>query len=180
VFTAPVDERRNVMAGGAIAPISAYPLDAAKVFPNIHVTASNAQHVEGCGVMASLDAEATWQLVFELPPADPSGTLKLVLASIADVAATQSAYLRVLWIARANGESMDLAEASLNDEHSGGDLEIEHTTAEDDDFIITKVTLDADTITYGTDHFLLVNVVLKNTSWDLAVVWTFLPYLIWE
>lgn len=168
------------MAGGPIAPIAAYPLDAGKVFPNIHTTASNPQHIEGCGVMASLSGEATWQLVFELPPADPSGTLKLVLASIADVAATQSAYLRVLWIARAAAETFALAEASLNDEHSGGDLEIEHTTADDDEMVITKVTLDADTIAYGTDQFLLMNIVLKNTSWDIAVVWTFLPYLIWE
>lgn len=168
------------MAGGPIAPISAYPLDAGKVFPNVHVTASNSQHIEGCGVMASLDAEATWQFVFELPPANPSGTLKLALASIADVSATQSAYLRVLWIARAAAETFALAEGSLNDEHGGGDLEIEHTTADDDEMVINEVTLDEDTITYGTDHFLLVNVVLKNTSWDLAVVWTFQPYLIWE
>ena len=165
------------MAGGPIAPVAAYPLDAGKVFPNIHTTATNAQHVEGCGVMASLDAEATWQFVFPLPPSDPSGTLKLVLASIADVAATQSAYLNVLWIARAAAETFALAEGSLNDE---GATEIEHTTADDDEMVVTKVTLDADTITYGTDQFLLVNVVLKNASWDLAVVWTFLPSLIWE
>jgi len=168
------------MGSGVISPISAFPLDAGKVFPRIYETGSNNQYIEGLGVMASLDAEATWQLLFALPASNPGGTLKLVIASIADVAATQSAYLRVLWIARAMAETMALAEASLNDEHSGGDLEIEHTTGEDDEFIITKVTLDADTITYGTDVFILMNIVLKNTSWDLAVPWTFIPYLVWE
>jgi hypothetical protein len=158
----------------------AYPLDAGKVFPDIYQTGSNGQHFEGLGVMASLDAEATWQLIYPLPPAEPVGTLKLEILSIADVAATQSAFLRALWKALAAGETLALAEASLNDEHSGGDLEIEHTTADDDELISTKVELDADTVVYGTDKIILMNIVLKHTSWDIAVAWTFLPQLIWE
>lgn len=168
------------MAGGPLKPESVFYLDATKVYPHVYETASNGQRWSCHGVMASLDAEATVQLHFALPPIKPNGTLKARIKSIADVAATQSAYVRVLWIARAAGETIDLAEGSLNDEQSGGDLEIEHTTSDDDEFIITDVTLDADTISYGTDRNILMNFVLKNTSWDLAVVWAFQVTLYWE
>ena len=156
-------------------PMSAMPLTAGKVFPYVY---AGARYHEGLGVMASLDGDATWNLVFPLPPSDPSDTLKLVIASMANAGATQSAYLRVLWAAVANAEEPD--DIALNDEHSGGDLEIEHTAAGADDLVVTKVTLDADTITYGTDQLLVMNIDLKTASWDLAVVWVFWPYLIWE
>lgn len=166
------------MAGGPVFPSSAFPATAGKVFPNFHIGASNARAFEGMGVMASLDGDAIWALIFPLPDTDPTGTLKLKIVSLADVAATQSAFLRVLWVAVAPTENFDTI--ALNDEHSGGDLEIEHTTADDDEPIETLVTLDADTITYGTDLFAVVHIDLKTASWDLAVVWTFQASLIWE
>jgi len=163
------------MAGGPITPMSAMPLTAGKVFPYIY---TGARYHEALGVMASLDGDATWNLVFPLPPAAPTGTLKLVIASMANAGGTESAYLRVLWAAVANAEEPD--DIALNDEHGGGDLEIEHTAAGADDLIVTKVTLDADTITYGTDQLLVMNIDLKTASWDLAVIWAFWVYLIWE
>lgn len=163
------------MAGGPITPMSAMPKTAGKVFPYVY---SGARDHEGLGVMASLDGDATWNLVFPLPPADPTGTLKLVISSLANAGGTQSAYLRVLWAAVAAAEEPD--DIALGDEHGGGDLEIEHTAAGADDLIITKVTLDVDTITYGTDQWLVMNIDLKTASWDLAVIWMFIPYLIWE
>jgi hypothetical protein len=155
--------------------MSAMPLTAGKVFPYVY---AGSRYHEGLGVMASLDGDATWNLLFPLPPFDPGGTLKLVIGSIANAGGTQSAYLRILWAAVAAAEEPD--DIGLNDEHSGGDLEIEHTAAGADDLIVTKVTLDADTITYGTDQWIVLNVDLKTASWDLAVIWTFWPYLIWE
>jgi len=150
-----------------------------KVFPSRHIGASNSRQLSGHGVMASLDADATIELETQgLPATAPAGTLKAVIESYAIVAATQSAFLRLLWVARTAGENFDTQ--TLNDEHAAGDLEIEHTTADNDEGIITKVVLDADTITYGTDYAVRVHLDLKNTSWDLAVQWVFKAYLIWE
>lgn len=158
--------------------ISAFPVTAGKVFPNFHIGASNGRAIEGLGVMASLDGDATWEVWFPLPTVAPTGTMKLLLASFADVAATQSIYLRILWAGLAPGENFDTI--ALNDEHSAGTLEIEHTTADDDELVETLVTLDADTITYGTDRFIIMHIDLKTASWDMAVVPTLLPLLVWE
>lgn len=150
-----------------------------KTFPNLHVGAANARRADGIGVMASLDANETLEVWFPLPNTDPTGTLRLVIPSVADVAATQSAFLRILWAAIAAGQNYDTA--TLVDEHSGGDLEIEHTTADDDEIIFTEVVLDGDTITYGTDRYIYINIDLKTASWDLAVVWTILtPWIYWS
>jgi len=150
-----------------------------KTFENLHVGATNSRRAHGIGVMASLDANESLEVWFPLPNTDPTGTLKLVIPSLADVAATQSAFLRVLWAAIAATENYDTI--SLNDEHGGGDLEIEHTTADDDEIIYTEVTLDADTITYGTDRYIYMNIDLKTASWDLAVVWTIMtPWVYWS
>lgn len=166
------------MAGGPIFPSTELAMTSGKVFPNIHIGASNGRPFEGYGVLASLDANAKYSFIFPLPDTDPTGTLKLKILSLADVAATQSALLRTLWAGVGPTENYDTI--GLNDEHSAGDLEIEHTTADDDEPIETLVTLDADTITYGTDLFIVMDIDLKTASWDLAVVWTFQLSLIWE
>lgn len=149
------------------------------VFPNHYLTTSNLNPIDGHGVVASLAADATISMVFDIPIVSPGGTLKLELLSIADVAATQSAMLRILWAAVAAGETLNIAAGSLNDEHSGGTLEIEHTTSDDNEPKSTLITLDADTPVYGTDKYILMHVALKTSSWDLAVIWTFDARLTW-
>src|SRR5690348_16781568 len=75
------------MAGGPIYPSSAYPADTAgRLFPNFYQGggANAAPHDEGLGVMASLSADATWELRFPMPPTLPSGTAKLRVLSLAN------------------------------------------------------------------------------------------------
>src|SRR5690242_5599855 len=75
------------MAGGPICPSSAYPADSAgRLFPNFYNGAGGnaAPHDEGLGVKASLDADATWELRFPMPPQIPTGTLKLRLLALAN------------------------------------------------------------------------------------------------
>ncbi len=160
------------MAGGPITPMSAIPRTAGKVFPYVY---SGGRYHEVLGFMASLDGDAIWDLVFPLPPSDPTGTLKLVLASMANAAGTQSAYVDVDWAGIAAAEEPD--DIALQAE---GNTEIEHTAAGADDLIVTKITLDADTITYGTDQLLVMELEGKTASWDLAVIWAVWAYLIWE
>lgn len=166
------------MAGGPIGPISAMPATE-DAFPNIYVTAAAGRLWDSMGVVASLGTDTQWELEFPLPPVDPGGTLKLMFESRADVVADQSAFIHILWAALAAGESFDTK--SLVDEHSGVGFEIEHTTADDDEPIVNKFTLDADgSITYGTDIKIRMNVLCDKTSWDLAVTWAFNCWLIWE
>src|SRR5438105_12408527 len=76
------------MAGGPIYPSSAYPADSSgRFFPTFHTGAGGnaAPHDEGLGVKASLDADATWELRFPMPPTIPTGTLKLRLLALANV-----------------------------------------------------------------------------------------------
>lgn len=165
------------MVMGPIGPFSAESNNP-DVVPGYFEGAANNRAIEAFKVAASLGSNRTLGLVFNLPPADPGGTLKLKIMSLADVASTQVAKLRTLWAAVAAGENPDTI--ALNDEHSGGDLTISHATADDDKIKITKVTLDADTITYGTDEIIMLNVDLKTSGWTLAVPWYFVPSLLWE
>ena len=75
------------MAGGPIYPSSAYPADSSgRLFPTFYggVGGNAAPHDEGLGVKASLDADATWELRFPMPPSIPTGTLKLRLLALAN------------------------------------------------------------------------------------------------
>lgn len=166
------------MAGEIIGPVSAMPATE-NVFPYVYKSVAEGRLWEAMGVVASLGSDTQWELEFPLPTVDPGGTLKLLLESRADVSADQSAFIHLLWAALAPGESFDTK--TLVDEHSGAGFEIEHTTALDDAPVVNKFTLDADgAITYGTDLKIRMNVLCDATSWDLAVVWAFNCWLIWE
>ena len=92
------------MPGGPYFPRSAYPATAGKVFPNIHVGAgSNSKQEEGLGVMASVDANATWRLRFQMPPTLPSGTCKLRLRALAN-ATSGAAQVNPKWVSVAAEE----------------------------------------------------------------------------
>lgn len=76
------------MSGGPISPFSTYPADASgRTFPNPFsgggAGSNNPTFTEGLGVAASIAADVAWQLWFAMPPAIPSGTMKLYLRGLA-------------------------------------------------------------------------------------------------
>lgn len=158
------------MAGGPIFPVSAYPVTTARVFPNIHA-ATNA-HIEGLGVEASVGADSTWRLWFQMPPSLPSGTGKLLLEGIAN-AATGVAKVNPAWKSWAAEE--DIASPTLNAE---GTSTVTWATGDEDVFKETKITLDADTLVAG--EMVQLDLVFETTSWTLAAVSTWLASIIWE
>ena len=70
-----------------ITPYAAWPDTNAKIFPGPHIGATNSR-IDGGGmsaqVMASLDANSTWHLRWNIPNPLPSGTAKLLLRALAD------------------------------------------------------------------------------------------------
>ena len=105
---------RSIMAGGPIFPHSAFPVTADRVFPNFHVGAgANSKHDEGLGVEASVGADSTWRLRFQMPPSLPTGTGKLRLLALAN-ATTGVAKVNPKWVSVAVEE--DPSSATLNAE----------------------------------------------------------------
>lgn len=162
------------MAGGPIFPFSSVPRTSGKVFPTIQVGDTNGRQDAGMGVMASLNADATYDLRFQMPPSLPTGTLKLVLISMAD-ATSGNAKVNPKWaaISRSGGnpDSVSLtAEGTSTVSWSAGD---------DDDYKETKITLDAATAPTA-DQVLVMDLVFETSSWTLAVVSTWIAFLVWE
>src|SRR4030066_221175 len=92
------------MSGGPIFPNSIYPVTAGRVFPNFHVGAgANSKHDEGLGVEASVGADSTWRLRFQMPPVLPTGTGKLRLLALAN-ATSGDARVNPKWVSVAVGE----------------------------------------------------------------------------
>ncbi len=161
------------MAGGPIFPHSAFPATAAKVFPNFHVGAgANSKHDEGLGVMASVDADATWRLRFQMPPTLPTGTGKLRLLALAN-ATSGVAKVNAKWASVAVEE--DPSSATLNAETTST---VTWSAGDDDQYKELKVTLDADTLVAGEE--VVMDLVFETTSWTLAQVSTWIASIIWE
>lgn len=162
------------MAGGPIFPFSAVPRTAGKVFPNVHKGNTNSKLISGLGVMASLDADATYDLLFQMPPSIPSGTPKLILLALANATAN-SAKVNPKWSAVSrSGGNPDTA--SLTAE---GTSTVTWASGDNDDFKETKITLDATTAP-AAEQVLVMELVFETSSWTLAAVSTWIPYVIWE
>ena len=168
------------MAGGPIYPCSAYVADTAgRLGPNYHAGAGGnaASHLEGWGVIASLDANATLELAFPIPPTLPTGTLKLVVLAIAN-STSNAAKLTVsdgaATPATSPGSSGNPSAITLTAESQ---TTITWAASENDRLKQAKVTLT--TAPVGND-LLIVAVQFNTSGWTLAVVGTFLFYLIWE
>ena len=162
------------MAGGPIKPFSAFPATPDKVFPNIHAgDGGNSPNEEGLGAMASVDADATWELRFEMPPTSlPSGTGKLRIIALAD-AITGVAKINPKWRSVAMEE--DPSDTALSAEGTGT---ITWSTDDDDQYKELKVDLDADTLVAG--EIVVMDLVFETSSWTLAVVSTYHVSIIWE
>lgn len=161
------------MAGGPIFPHSVVPATADKVFPNVHVGAgANSKHDEGLGVMASVDADSTWRLRFQMPPSLPTGTGKLRLLALAN-ATSGAAKVNPKWASVAAEE--DPSSATLNAETT---QTITWGAGDNDQYKELKVTLDADTLVASEE--VVMDLVFETTSWTLAVVSTWIASVIWE
>ena len=161
------------MAGGPIFPHSAFPVTAGRVFPNFHVGAgANSKQDEGLGVEASVGADSTWRLRFQMPPTLPTGTGKLRLLALAN-ATSGVAKVNPKWVSVAVEESP-----------SGATLVAETTqtvtwgAGDNDQYKELKVTLDADSLVASEE--VVMDLVFETTSWTLAQVSTWIASIIWE
>lgn len=156
-----------------VLPSSAVPVTADRVFPYIYVgDGANSQHEETLGVEASVGADSTWRLRFDMPPTLPAGTAKLRLLALAD-AVSGAAKVNPKWASVAAGE--DPSSATLNAE---GTSTITWSTNDDDEYQELKITLDADTVV--ASEVIVMDLVFETTSWTLAVISGWKAAVIWE
>jgi hypothetical protein len=162
------------MAGGPFGLVSAIPVTANKVFDNTHVGAgSGMKYINGLGVMASVDGDAVWALVFQRFPASlPSGTCKLCLSAFAN-ATSGAAKVNAKWASAAVGD--DWSSLTLNAE---GTSTLTWAAGNNDDEMQLKITLDADTPVAG--ERVIMNLTFETTSWTLAQVSTWLAEILFE
>jgi hypothetical protein len=159
------------MAGGPIFPFSAYPATTDRVFANVHVGAgSNSKHTEGLGVQASVGADSTWRLRFLMPPsALPSGTCTLNLDALAN-ATSGVAKVNPKWVSVAAEEAPDTATPVAE-----GVQTVTWAAGDNDQIKHTTVALDADTPVAG--EWIVMELVFETSSWTLAQVSTWVPYI---
>ena len=161
------------MSGGPIFPNSAYPVTAGRVFPNFHVGAgANSKHEEGLGVEASVGADSTWRLRFQMPPTLPSGTGKLRLIALAN-ATTGVAKVNPKWVSVAMEEDPSSATPVAETVQT-----VTWSTGDNDQYKEAKITLDADTLVAG--EIVVMDLVFETASWTLAQVSTWIASIIWE
>lgn len=161
------------MAGGPLFPQSAYPATANRTFYNVHVGAgASSKHDEGLGVEASVGADTTWRLRFQMPPSLPTGTCKLRLLALAN-ATTGNAKVNPKWASVAPEE--DPSSATLNAETTST---LSWGAGDNDQYKELKVTLDADTPV--ASEVVVMDLVFETSSWTLAQVSTWIASVIWE
>lgn len=163
------------MAGGPIFPHSVFPATTDEAFQNFHVGAgANSKRDEGLGVSADAGGvDVTWELRFQMPPALPTGTATLRLRVLA-AAVAGAMLVDPQWASVAVDD--DPSATVLNAE---GNTTISWGAGDDDVYKEALITLDADTIV--ADEEVVMNLVFKGSdgSYDLAVVATVIPSIIW-
>ena len=163
------------MAGGPLFPVSAGPDVSGQVFPNVHVGATNGRRVEGLGVTdaATLSANRTWHLQFQMPPSSlPAGTGKLRLLALAN-ATSGEAKVNPTWASCAVEENFDTATLVAETVQT-----VTWAAGDNDQFKELKVTLDADTLVAG--EVVIMNLIFEDSGFTLAVVSTWSASIIWE
>ena len=92
------------MAGGPLLPFSVVPVHVTQSYPAIFEgTGGNSEFDYGLGVLASIASNTVWDLRFWLPPALPTGTMKLILLAMAD-ATSGAAKVNPKWASVARTE----------------------------------------------------------------------------
>jgi hypothetical protein len=136
---------------------------------------ANSKQDEGYGVAASIAADSTWRLRFQVPPAIPTGTAKLLLRALAN--ATSGAAKVTPQLAKvAGGASPSGAALTAEAQQT-----VTWAAGNNDQYMDTKVTLTNTTIAAGDENKALVaDIVFNSTGWTLAQVSTWQISVIWE
>lgn len=160
------------MAGGPILPSSVYLGGAAgKLFPNFYIPATNtnaAGALEGIGVMASLDADASAVLQFNMPEVIPAGTFKLRCLAMAN-ATSGVAKLTV-------SDKNVAAGASLGTSTLTAETQLSQTWATADILVENLITL---TTAPSANDIVTVLAKFNTASWTLAAVSTWQFSCVW-
>ena len=162
------------MAGGPIYPCSVVPDSSGAIYPLVYSGdgAGTSIYEEGIGVAASISADRTVHLRFEMPPSLPSGTGKLRVIALAD-AVSGVAKFNPKWGSCAVEE--DPSAMTLTAE---GTQTVTWSTDDDDQYKETEVTLDADTLV--ASEIVVMALVFEYTDWTLAVESCWRVSIIWE
>lgn len=161
------------MAGGLIFPSSVYLGGASgNLYPNFYVPATNtnaAGAIEGIGVVASLAADATAVIQFNIPGVLPTGTCKLRILAWAN-ATSGAAKLTVSGGETAVGSNIGAATLTA-------ETQISQTWSSADIIVENKITL---TDTPTASNIYTIKAVFNTTSWTLAAPSTWQFSLVWE
>jgi hypothetical protein len=163
------------MTYGPIYPCSAVPITTDRVFDYVYAGASSSgvKYENLMGVQASVGADATWALMYEMPGTIPSGTLKLRLRARANTA-TNSAKVNPKWVAVAMGAAPDAATVVAE-----GTNTLTWAASDNDKYKELKISLVATTLpTAG--QILVMNLVFETSGWTLNVISGWHAPLIWE
>lgn len=159
------------MAGGPLFPYSIHTGATGRIFHNVHATIATIQRKEGMGVEASLGADATLEMWFEMPQVLPTGTGKLRATVISNVV-TGNAKYDIEWKSFAALEDINVALNSVA-------LQTLSWGADDDTQLLEDVTtLSGDTIV--ADEWVKLNVIFRTASWTVAAISTWNFSIIWE
>lgn len=162
------------MAGGPILACSALPTDTAgRLFPSIYAGAGGnaSSHDVGLGVAASISADSVWELRFPMPPAIPTGTLKLRILSLA-AASTGACKFQVSDATVAAGASPSAATLTAETASTAT-----WAAGDSDKYKETKVTL---TASPAANDMLVVSLKFQTSGYTLAVPSTHIVTIIWE
>jgi hypothetical protein len=160
------------MAGGPLYPFSIAYDSNGELTPGYFIGSTNSRQRWGVNCIASLATDRIIELFFHMPPsALPSGTCKLVWEPMAD-AVSGTIVINPAWVSVAVGEDFDTA--TLNAE---GNTTTTWSTGDDEEWLQSKITLDADTPVAG--EIIYMQITFDDTS-SLAVVSNHAFSIIWE
>lgn len=162
------------MAGGPIAPHSAFPNDSnGRLYRSVYSGAGGnaAAHELMWTVRASLDADASFEMYFAVPPSLPSGTAKIRLLMRAS--ATSGVAKMTLSDGRCPAGS-DPSAATLNAETQ---TSVTWGAGDTDKYKETKITIT--TVPQASD-IIVCQFKFQTSGWTLAQIMGFQAFLIWE
>jgi hypothetical protein len=162
------------MAGGPIAPDSIYlGAGAGTLFPNFYSGAggNSAPVEEGIGVIASLVSQTAAYLRFPMPPAIPSGTMKLLIRCLAN------ASTGTVKITPADGTCGSGSSPSAVSLTTDAQASLTWGAGDADKYKDAKIALSS---VPSPNDSLVVQLAFNNTGWTLAVILTLRVWVLWE
>lgn len=175
------------MAFAAAEFVGAVPVTAGKVFENVHVLTGGTidVHVQGLGVMASLDANAIWRTVWRAPTEIPGSTSPRLKLGLIAAATSGVARINPAWVAKSadtdiNATARSSEGVAPTSRTGGGASDTMQWEAGDNIRVLDAIwTLDATTAPTAGQYILL-DIALETASWTLAQVLTMVPLVYWS